>query len=189
MHWGTKALSHPGKTERVSINNTTKFLIFGVIALAIVFTDQVSKHLIASSVAVNSGFQVIPGYLDIVHVRNKGAAFGILSQSTWNLRSTLFLVVHFVALAVIFRLVVSTKAPDPYLLGGYSLFFGGAVGNLIDRLRLGEVIDFVDVHIGNAHWPAFNVADSALCAGAVLLILHFIHAGRQAGRDSDTPTS
>ncbi len=143
-----------------------------------------SKHLIVSSIPLNSGFQLVPGYVDIVHVRNKGAAFGLLSQSTWNLRSTLFLVVHFVALVVILSLLASTDNPDPYLLGGYSLFFGGALGNLIDRVRLGEVIDFLDVHIGNAHWPAFNVADSALCLGVALFILHFLRAGRQTRRDS-----
>ncbi|MFH1114237.1 MAG: signal peptidase II [Pseudomonadota bacterium] len=164
-------------------------MIFGLIVLAIGVSDQVSKYLVASSVPLNSGVQVIPGYLDVVHVRNKGAAFGIFSQSTWSVRSTLFLVVHFIALAVIFRLLASTRDPDPYLLGGYSLFFGGAVGNLIDRLRFGEVIDFLDVHIGNAHWPAFNVADSALCVGAVLLILHFLFAGRRIGRDSHPPAA
>jgi len=137
-----------------------------------------------SSIAINTGFELVPGYLDIVHVRNKGAAFGILSQSTWDLRSALFLVVAFVALLVILRLLASTEAPDPFLLGGYSLFFGGTLGNLIDRLRFGEVIDFLDVHIGNAHWPAFNVADSALCVGAALFILHVIFAGRGGGSDS-----
>jgi len=137
---------------------------------------------------LNSGFQVVQGYVDIVHVRNKGAAFGILSQSTWDLRSTLFLVVAFVALAVIFRLLSSTEDPDPYLLGGYSLFFGGTLGNLTDRVRFGEVIDFLDVHTGNAHWPAFNVADSALCLGAALFILHIVRAGRQVRNGSSGVT-
>jgi len=164
---------------RRTIKNSKKILIFVGIVLAIVIADQASKHMIVSSIAINHGIQVLPGYVDIVHVRNKGAAFGFLSQSSWNLRSTLFLVVHFVALVVILRLLASTKDPDPYLLGGYSLFFAGALGNLIDRLRLGEVIDFLDVHIGNAHWPAFNVADSALCLGAALFVLHFLFVGRK----------
>ncbi|MDQ7782657.1 MAG: signal peptidase II [Desulfomonilaceae bacterium] len=166
------------------MKNSTKFLIFALIVLAVTVVDQASKYLVVSSIALNSGFELVPGYLDIVHVRNKGAAFGLLSQSTWAFRSTLFLVVSLVALIVILRLLAVTEAPDWYLLGGYSLFFGGALGNLIDRLRFDEVIDFLDVHIGNLHWPAFNVADSALCVGAVLFFVHFVRAGRRVGRDS-----
>jgi signal peptidase II len=76
-----------------------------------------------------------------------------------------------IALAVILWLVAFGVTPDLFLLGGYSLFFGGTLGNLIDRLRFGEVIDFLDVHVENLHWPAFNVADSALCVGAALFFI------------------
>ena len=71
-------------------------------------------------------------------------------------------------------MIHSSAAIELGLLAGYSLFFGGALGNLIDRIRFGEVIDFLDVHWGNLHWPAFNVADSALCVGAGLFLLHVV---------------
>jgi signal peptidase II len=150
--------------------------------------DQASKYMVETAVPLNRHVEVIPGYLDIVHVRNPGAAFGILSQSAWDWRKTFFVSVSGIALAVILWLVAFGVTPDLFLLGGYSLFFGGTLGNLIDRLRFGEVIDFLDVHVENLHWPAFNVADSALCVGAALFFIHIVRSSRTTRESLDTST-
>lgn len=165
------------RKEGATIKNSTKFLVFTLVAVAIVVTDQITKHVISTEIQLNSGTEVIPGLLNLVHVRNPGAAFGFLSQSSWDLRPVFFISVSCVALVVILWLVATTDEPDAFLIAGYSLFFGGTLGNLIDRIRFGEVIDFLDVHIGTAHWPAFNVADSALCLGATCFFIHIFRTG------------
>jgi signal peptidase II len=118
--------------------------------------------------------EIIPGVVNLVHARNPGAAFGIMSGSEWQFRSLFFIFVSIATLVLILSFIVFSDDLDGYMLTGYSLFFGGALGNLVDRMRFGEVIDFLDVHWRNHHWPAFNVADSALCAGAALFLLHVV---------------
>ena len=168
------------------IKRTRQILIFVIVVVAIVALDQASKYMVETAVPLNRHVEVIPGYLDIVHVRNPGAAFGILAQSAWDWRKTFFVSVSGIALAVILWLVAFGVTPDLFLLGGYSLFFGGTLGNLIDRLRFGEVIDFLDVHVENLHWPAFNVADSALCVGAALFFIHIVRSSRTTRESLDT---
>lgn len=149
-----------------------RILLFALCALAVVVCDQATKYAIVSSIPVNHAVEIIPGFFDLVHARNPGAAFGMFSQSTAGYRSTFFIAISIAALVVILWLVITTREMDGYLLVGYTLFFGGAAGNLIDRLLYGEVIDFLDFYVRNVHWPAFNVADSALCAGTACFFLH-----------------
>jgi signal peptidase II len=151
-------------------------VVFGVVAVLVSVVDQAAKYLVAASIPLDGGIVLIPGYLNLVHARNAGAAFGLLARSEWDLRGAFFVVVSLAAVAVILWLLATSNDVDWRLLGGYSLFFGGALGNLIDRIRFGEVIDFLDVHVGSSHWPAFNLADSALCIGTGLFVLHFVSA-------------
>ncbi|MBI5572377.1 MAG: signal peptidase II [Desulfomonile tiedjei] len=153
-----------------------RILIFGIISVLIVVADQVTKYLIVAWLPVNSGLTVIPGFLDIIHVRNTGAAFGIGADSAWTFRGGFFILMSFAVLAVIVWMLISGPAVDTLLVTTYALFCGGAVGNLVDRLRFGAVVDFIDVHWGDLHWPAFNVADSALCVGVALFFVHFLLA-------------
>lgn len=157
---------------------TRVLLVFISTVALVVIADQLTKTLVASSVPLNRGIELVPGVLDIVHARNPGAAFGILSNSVSHWRRVFFIGVSVAALAVIGWLVVMPTSIEWYLLGGYSLFFGGTLGNLVDRIRFGEVIDFIHVHWENLYWPAFNVADSALCVGTALFVLHFLRQRR-----------
>lgn len=155
-----------------------------------VASDQVTKALVLEHVPVNDGFVVIEDYLNIVHARNPGAAFGMFAGAAVEFRYIFFIGVSFLALGVILYLMTRDPTP-PLLLAGYSLFFSGTLGNLIDRLRFGEVVDFIDVHIGRAHWPAFNVADSALCLGTACFVFYFVFSGRTRsegdGADENQP--
>jgi signal peptidase II len=129
--------------------------------------------------------EIVPGYLDIVHTKNPGAAFGILSGSTSAWRPAFFILIACVAFLVILWLVLSPADPGPVLLTGYGLFFGGALGNFVDRIRFGGVLDYLDAHVGPYHWPAFNVADAALCVGTGLFFVYFLFR-REPGRSDST---
>lgn len=146
---------------------------------AVVFLDQVSKWLVVKFLPLHSSVAVIPGFFNLVHVRNTGAAFSFLAggYSTW--RQIFFVTVSIAGMAVILYIHQGLKGEERWARGSLALIFGGALGNLIDRLRLGEVIDFLDVFVGPYHWPAFNVADSAISIGAVLLLLFLLRSPRK----------
>jgi signal peptidase II len=104
-------------------------------------------------------------------VRNTGAAFGVLGAMPASIRLPIFLIVTMVALGAIISTLRRTPADRRWLVGALGAIVGGALGNLICRLRYGEVIDFLDAHWGAAHWPAFNVADSAITVGVAIVLL------------------
>jgi len=151
-------------------------ILLAVSALVLVL-DQLTKIYVDRTMELHSSITVIEGFFNITYLRNKGAAFGILADSAWRL--PFFLLVSTIAVAVI--LVVIKRMRDDQVLNvaSLSLIFSGALGNLIDRVRLGEVIDFLDVHWRGHHWPAFNVADSAICVGVFLLAIEMIREERR----------
>ena len=148
-----------------------RFYFFLIIAIPVVVLDQVSKIYIEYNFFLDQSVEVIPGFLNIVSVRNRGAAFGFLRDHNSILGVPIFLVIGFIALVVI--LYIYLKEDEHFLWRriGLCLVLAGTSGNLIDRIRLGEVIDFIDFYFKSFHWPAFNVADSVITTGAVLLIL------------------
>ncbi len=156
------------------ILGSRKWLLLIVIAGIVVTADQWTKQVVAESVPLHTGVEVISGFLDFAHVRNSGVAFGMLSEGASSVQRMFFILLSFAATVAIVWMINSSTAIELGLLTGYSLFFSGALGNLIDRIRFGQVIDFIDVHWGNLHWPAFNIADSALCVGAALFLIHFM---------------
>lgn len=133
--------------------------------------DQGSKYLVRQSLAPGQLVEVIPDYFNLVHVYNRGAAFGLLSGLAPGLAQYFFVSTALLALAVLFYLHWRTPESQGLFLWGYRLLAAGAAGNLVDRLRFGEVLDFLDFYVGRYHWPAFNVADSLITVGAALLIL------------------
>lgn len=133
-----------------------------LIVLAVISLDQITKYLIMTALSPYDSIEIFP-FLHIVNVRNVGAAFGMFK----GLGSSFFIVLSVVA--VIF--VISLLIKKTYSTFGLSLVLGGAIGNLIDRVLYGKVIDFVDFSIGSYHWPAFNVADSALTVGIGIIVL------------------
>ncbi|MCK4758327.1 MAG: signal peptidase II [Thermoplasmata archaeon] len=151
-----------------------KSALISLVATLVMVSDFVTKRLIVDKLALHDSIPVVP-YLNIVYVENKGAAFGMFA----SLGNGFFITISFIAIATI--LLYMSKIPKGLELFSISLIFGGAVGNLIDRIMLGKVIDFIDVYVGTWHWPAFNVADSALTVGVTLFI---ISTFMQARKDS-----
>lgn len=135
------------------------------------FLDQGSKFLISRALAPGQVVEVIPDYFNLVHVYNRGAAFGLLSGLAPGVAQYFFVITTLLALIFLLYLHWRTPTSHPLFLWGYQLLLAGAAGNLTDRIRLGEVLDFLDFYVGRYHWPAFNVADSLITIGAGLLIL------------------
>jgi signal peptidase II len=149
-------------------------------AVIVVALDQASKLWVAATMELWTGFPVIPGFFNLVHVTNRGAAWGFLASEDIDWQRPLFIAVTFLALGFITYMLRTAEESDRWMITGLGLIAGGAVGNLIDRVRLGAVVDFLDFHIGSAHWPAFNVADCALTAGAGCIILSMFINHRRA---------
>jgi signal peptidase II len=147
------------------VNSHRKYVTFLLIGAGIVLIDQVTKGLITQRFLLHESLEIIPGFFNLTYIRNTGGAFGMLAGEASRLRTGLFLAVSCVALVIIFYLYMKIPRGKPWLGAGLAMTFGGAVGNLIDRLRFGEVVDFLDFHIGTMHWPAFNVADSSISIG------------------------
>lgn len=156
-----------------------KYALFAGITALILLLDQISKLLVTSSMALHESIEVLPGFLSITYVRNPGAAFGFLADAPPFFRYVFFVAVTAAAIVLILQYVRKTSANEPALIFSLSLIFGGAVGNLVDRVRYGEVIDFLDAYIGSHHWPAFNAADSAITVGAVILMMELIRRGKE----------
>lgn len=136
----------------------------------LVVLDRVTKLWILSSMSVGETFPVIDGLFSITSVRNRGAAFGMFSSLPDAYRLALFVVVGVGATLGIGYLMLRRDS-DPAERLPFAGILGGALGNFYDRLAYGEVVDFLDVYVGEWHWPAFNVADSGITIGAVLLVL------------------
>lgn len=151
---------------------------------SVIVLDQVTKWLIRTRVPLHESVVVIPGFLDITHVRNTGAAFGFLNAVDFPGKTIVIALVAVCALVAV--AVYSRSIAGELLLPrlGLALIIGGAAGNLVDRLILGSVVDFVDAYWGGFHFWAFNVADSAISVGVGLMILDMIgtrsHASRPA---------
>ena len=136
------------------------------LAILVTLADQVTKHWVRMNFTIGESVPVLPGFFRLTYVRNRGAAWGMLADF-----STLLIVLSVVMLAVlvVFRRHFLTDTPIHRVATG--LMTAGIVGNLIDRIRLGYVVDFLDFHWRAWHFPAFNVADSAICVGVGLYML------------------
>lgn len=148
-----------------------KYVLASIWAVALVIIDQVTKLWVSSSMEVWTGTPIIQGFFNLVHVLNRGAAWGFLSSETIDWQRPLFIAVTFVALGFVSYMLKTTPSRDKWMVVGLGLIAGGAVGNLIDRIRLGVVVDFLDFYVGQYHWPAFNVADISLSVGAGCILL------------------
>lgn len=162
-----------------------KYLILLGISGVIISLDQLTKQIVLQKILYNDALSVIPGFFDLTHVHNTGAAFGLLSKIDASIRVPLFLIVPGLALLII--AMVFRKLEDKALLLAFalSLVIGGAVGNLIDRAAYNYVIDFLLFHWKSAaYFPAFNVADIAICVGVGILILDIIKREGEGSRAS-----
>ncbi|MBI5903926.1 MAG: signal peptidase II [Deltaproteobacteria bacterium] len=147
-----------------------------VTAVAVAALDQLTKLAIVGAMRPNQVIEAVPGLLDIVFFKNTGAAFGIFTDGGW-VRTALLAATSVAAIVVMgFLIYQSRSALMTYAL---SLIVGGAAGNLIDRVRLGAVVDFIYFHAGKYYWPAFNVADSAITIGVFLALIAYMKEQRE----------
>ncbi|MCZ7625811.1 MAG: signal peptidase II [Candidatus Methylomirabilota bacterium] len=157
---------------------------FYAVALAVVALDQISKLWIQATIPLGHSIPLIPDFFAIVHVLNPGAAFGLLAAQAAGVRNPFFIGISLLAIGFILYYRHRRLDDHPLASLGLSLILGGAVGNLTDRLRIGMVVDFIDVHYYQYHWPAFNVADSGITIGVSLMMLTLIldeRRGRHRG--------
>jgi signal peptidase II len=165
----------PGKkSAREAPISHMGFKPFMMITGLVVLLDQATKLLVLAKMPLYHSITVIPGFFNLIHIRNPGGAFGFMAAGSQGLRNLLFVGVSIFAMGLIVYFYRSTPKTHPYLASALAMIFGGAVGNLVDRLRFGEVVDFLDVYVSTYHWPAFNVADSAITVGITIFIAHLV---------------
>lgn len=142
-----------------------------LIAILVFALDRWSKYLVETRIAPYESHVVIPGFFDIVNSRNTGVAFGIFANAASPYRGGLLIAFSLGALVLLGWLLWRNRHIDRYSSVAIALIFGGAAGNVFDRLRLGSVTDFLDFYVGSYHWYTFNLADTAISVGAGLLLL------------------
>jgi signal peptidase II len=153
-------------------------LSFLTVALMVLIADQATKAWATASLKPVGSIEIIPNFFRLSYALNRGVAFSLFSESSFDLRWVLAAISAIAAILVLGYLV---RAQNPKTTAGISLalLLSGIAGNLLDRIRLGEVVDFLDFHLGSSFtWPTFNIADSAICMGAALLAIHLMREER-----------
>jgi signal peptidase II len=141
-----------------------------LIATLVVALDRLTKWVVSQRITLHDSVDVVPGVFRLTHVQNQGAAFGLFSDSPSEWKVAMLILFSVAALAVVSALLWKNGNAMNATAIALSLVFGGALGNLWDRVSSGRVIDFLDFYLGSHHWPAFNIADSAIVVGALLLL-------------------
>jgi signal peptidase II len=149
---------------------------FFLIAALVLLLDRLTKWAVASNIPLRESVVVIPGLFHLTHVENPGAAFGLFADSSAQWKVGALVSFSVVALVIVSALLWKNSHSLSTTTIGLSLILGGATGNLWDRMVSGHVVDFLDFYVGSYHWPAFNVADSAIVIGAILLVSEIVFA-------------
>lgn len=157
------------------------------IAIIVLLLDRLTKWAVDRNIALRDSIVVIPGFFRLTHVENPGAAFGLFAESPTPWKIGALVSFSILALIVVSALLWKHSHTLSTTAIGLSLILGGAMGNLWDRMIYGRVVDFLDFYVGSYHWPAFNVADSAIVIGAILLIAEIFFA--KSASESETVKS
>ena len=153
-------------------SNKKSFAVIALISAAIIALDQYTKYLICKTLGLYGRIEVLPGFFDIIHIRNSGVAFGFLKGFGSQYKMLSLACVGAVAVFLLGFLISQVRREQKLQAFSLALILGGAIGNFIDRFRIGEVVDFLDAHWQEMyHWPAFNVADMAISIGIALLLI------------------
>jgi signal peptidase II len=147
-----------------------------LLAALVVLADQASKWLVGTHIPLHDSIVILPGFFRLTHVQNRGAAFGLFDDAPGEWKITVLILFSVLAMAVVAGLLWKNSHAMNATGIGLSLVLGGAVGNLWDRLADHHVVDFLDFYLGTYHWPAFNIADSAIVVGALLLVSEILFA-------------
>jgi signal peptidase II len=167
----------------------SRYFLLAAVAGTVVLLDQVTKTMIQRAMQIHESIPVVRGLFSLTYIRNTGAAFGLFAGRADGLRMAFFGTVS--VIAIVFLWTLFAKTPRAALSGrlAIALVMGGAMGNLLDRIRYGEVVDFLDFYVGPYHWPAFNVADSCISVGVALMVWHFIRADRRSDGSDRSPAA
>lgn len=157
------------------------FRFFGIMALLILL-DQVSKLWVVEHFFLYESRPIIPGFFNLTLVYNPGAAFGMLSEMSLLWRQIFFISINIIALSILMVMQYRLGRQNFWYTLSFACISGGALGNLMDRIRWGEVADFLDFHIGEYHWPTFNVADMCIVTGVSIFLFLQIQEDRAAKR-------
>jgi signal peptidase II len=151
-----------------------------LIAFAVLLLDRITKWAIAQTIPLEDAINIIPGFFRLTHLENTGAAFSLFADSPSPFRTALLITFSVAALGVVSFLLWKDRSVFHLGTLALSLILGGAIGNLWDRLSHGKVTDFLDFYIGTHHWPPFNVADSAIVVGALLLFMRMLRKDQRS---------
>ena len=170
------------------MSETGKYVLVGIVAAIVIALDQVTKVWVASEMQL---YQSIPifSWFNLTYVRNPGAAFSLFADHSSAFRIPFFTLVFILAGGAIAFFVHQTPASQKSVLVACGLVLGGALGNLIDRIAYGAVIDFADAHWNGMHWPAFNVADACISVGVGLLLLRGVFVRDDADDKAERPAA
>ena len=172
------------RKSKIRVTPRTKVisrLVMLVIALAVFVADQVSKAMVMRHIHDNAVVPVIPGFFNLTSNKNSGAVFGMFNDSAVSWKTPLLIIVSLALLITVVTLVVRTQNLHWATKIGLSLVLGGALANLFDRIRVGEVEDFLDFYFRTYHWYTFNLADAAIVVGTGVIILQ-VMMGEDKGR-------
>ncbi len=163
-----------------------RYLILGLVTTITVLLDQATKIHIMQTMRLHESFPIIDGFFSLTYIRNPGAAFGLLASTGPVFRTIFFSLASVFALGLLATIFFRLQEEDRAGQLSIAAILGGALGNLIDRIRYGEVIDFLDFYVSAYHWPAFNVADAAISVGVFFLVLHYLFEKKT---ETDQPPS
>lgn len=153
------------------MSDRLRFILICSIAIA---ADQITKLMIIKKLPLYHSIKIIPGFFDITHLHNTGGAFGFFANQSELVRMFVFIGMAFFALLLVLWFYKTTPKEQVWLRTAFTMISGGAIGNLIDRIRMGYVVDFLDVYIRGMHWPAFNIADSFITVGMGIVVWHAV---------------
>lgn len=158
-----------------------------LIAVLVIVLDRISKWQVSTNITLHDSVSVVPGFFRLTHVENQGAAFGLFSDSPAQWKVAVLILFSLIALVIVSALLWKNSHAMTSTGIGLALILGGAVGNLWDRLAAGHVVDFLDFSVAGYHWPAFNLADSAIVIGAFLLVAEILFSKPPAREKKPSP--
>ena len=164
-----------------------KYWVLMICLVIILGLDQYTKYEVQQRIHLYQTIKVIDGFFNLTHVRNTGGAFGIFAGNKGGIGSFFFIAIPLVAIGVILYLIRQLKEHERIFSLSLSLILSGAIGNLIDRVRYREVVDFLDFHLFSYHWPAFNIADSAITIGISLMVFELLIHDRKRSTKQQAP--
>lgn len=164
------------RVRESALYRTAYFLV----SLAVLLLDQWTKGIVMRTFQIHESREVVPGLFDLTYVQNSGAAFGLFASVDSSLKAIVLNSVAVLVFLIVSAYAIRSSHKSVRLQLGLALILGGAVGNLLDRVRFTYVVDFLDFSISGHHWPAFNLADSAICIGVGLLFLDMLQKEEEA---------